>query len=150
MNLYRGKRKDNQEWAYGDLISYGKERYILTSEELSKGIDIGGWLDGVQTYEVNAETVGRETDLKDKHGFSVFEGDIIKVYCDNRQNPLAVIRYGYHGATLAHPDNTFLGFYIDWIDISLRYRQDIGFWFREYLIEVIGNRYDNRDLLTKK
>ena len=77
MNLYRGKRKDNQEWAYGDLISYGKERYILTSEELSKGIDIGGWLDGVQTYEVNAETVGRETDLKDKHGFSVFEGDMI-------------------------------------------------------------------------
>lgn len=150
MNLYRGKRKDNQEWAYGDLISYGKERYILTSEELSKGIDIGGWLDGVQTYEVNAETVGRETDLKDKHGFSVFEGDIIKVYCDNGQNPLAVIRYGYHGATLVHTGNTFLGFYIDWIDISLRYRQDIGFWFREYLIEVIGNRYDNRDLLTKK
>ena len=83
-------------------------------------------------------------------GIPIFTGDIIKVYLNDAKTAFGVIKYGYYGLTQATEDKTHLGFYIDWIDKSLWYRQDIGFWFREYPLEVIGNRYDNRDLLTKK
>lgn len=76
--LFRGKRVDNGEWVYGNLITDGEDVFILVKEDLLKGLDVGGWIDGAQSYEVIPETVGQYTGLKDLHGTRIFAGDIVK------------------------------------------------------------------------
>lgn len=123
--LFRGKRVDNGEWVYGNLITDNEDMYILTQENLSKGIDIGGWIDGVQCYEVVPETVGQFTGLTDIHKRKIFEGDIACVYDGEYIN--GVVGYS----------NEYGSFTIDGTSLL--------FWLPN--VEVIGNIYDNPELL---
>ena len=55
--LFRGKRIDNGEWVYGDLVHIGNKSYI--------------------THCVDPDTVGQYTGLT-ANGDRIFEGDIVK------------------------------------------------------------------------
>lgn len=73
--LFIGKRVDNGEWVVGDLIHRQIWKRSLTIIRVS---DDG--FDHYEEYEVISETVGEFTGLVDKYGKKIFEGDIIRYY----------------------------------------------------------------------
>ena len=118
--LFRGKRKDNGEWIEG--VAFPGEDWSIT---ICKQNHIDGSLDW---YEVDPASVGQYTGLTDKNGTRIFKGDIARVFDGEYIN--GVVGYSLeHGAFTI--DNT-----------SLLY------WLPD--VEIIGNVYDNPELLEEK
>nr|WP_294038882.1 YopX family protein [uncultured Ruminococcus sp.] len=87
----------------------------------------------VEKYPVYADTVGQYTGLTDKNGTKIFEGDIVK-YGDTVHNVVFEQRNGtaYFGLVYSTLETLSFGYY-----------QDLK------QIEVIGNIYDNPELLKE-
>ena len=138
--LFRGKRLDNGEWVEGYLyITHNGEHEIsIYNDE----VNIERW-----THEVDHSTVGQYTGLKDKNGNRVFDGDILHI---------AKIYDGlggyYHPALDYHVNVVVKWDLCAWMWETLcedkRYISFQDAWCH-YECEVIGNIYDNPELLEK-
>lgn len=137
--LFRGKRLDNGEWIYGDLIHIDKSDIGIVT-------DYAHW----QGCRVNPKTVGQFTGLFDRNGKEIYEGDIV-----NRIEEKSDYYPEQPGICREHPETR------RWEEIhtyTITYDVCPRLDGRELLcrqldgskVEVIGNIHDTPDLLNGK
>lgn len=148
--LFRGKRVDNGEWVYGDLIRNDNEHFpmVLIGQVVmsrDKYTDKPSF-DGYELYEVIPETVGQYTRLVDKNGTKIFDGDVVHYVYE----PLGDNFWNANQNCIIEWKGT--GFYLNGIMGTNLYACVSG-WLVSIpigdgeLFEVIGNIHDNSDLI---
>lgn len=96
-------------------------------------------------YEVRPDTICQCTGLKDKNGKLIWENDVIKYHFGNAY---AQIRYGAYQSCFDNQKTEHIGFYVDWSE-SRNYRKDLGYWINMVNAEVVGNIFDNSELIKE-
>ena len=138
--LFRGKRKDNGEWVEGFLLI--ETLYRNTREYFIVPKNFSLTCEEIQDYYiVIPETVGQYTGIKDKNGKKIFEGDVVEG-TTYKEPIVAKTSAKCKGLVSIRPE-------ILWV------KWNIPRGFRTYPsledkdIEVIGNRWDNPELLRE-
>lgn len=124
---YERSNYKNGDWVYGWLTSppnpYCPDKIPAKMRNT----------DGVSGIDVDIDTVGQYTGLKDKHGKMIFEGDIVLKRTRYKKEPREVVfsfgsfhcGFGFGSSTAEHP-----------------YTLD------DKQIEIIGNIHDNPEMLN--
>ena len=130
---FRGKTgtTEGSEWVYG---YYYKVKSFFDNESADYITAIRSH--HLTDFSVNEETIGQYTGLKDKNGKKIFEGDIVKDdYC--------IYEVVYDGN----------GYYIEVVKLLKECGTQKGILYdlSDYKdLEVIGNIYDNPELLKEE
>jgi len=129
---FRGRLKRTKKWMYGDLAHVQGEPVIQIDVSAENRRTIG--------MNVEPDSVGQFVGLHDKNGREIYEGDILRVVAYNGE---------YDYTTQVSTDGNYE------VDVC---GQDYDCTHISYLspcydddceIEVIGNIYDNPELIKK-
>lgn len=129
---FRGRRTDNGEWVYGDLVHTGTDTIAI----LESGAACLEAVTNVIPY-----TVGQFTGLHDKNGKEIYEGDIVKWILTM---PAVGVNGGYDEYETEEIGE------IQWDAGSLylgEYCAAVFAYESEDYAEIIGNIHDNPELL---
>lgn len=149
--LFRGKRMTDGRWVYGDYHKYTcttsgitptPTHYIMGTNASSKA----------QIW-VDPSTVGQYTDMTDKNGVKIFEGDIVSAknnICGGTYRFL--VEFGVCGGekNVEYPVGFPCFFFKEVTGVipsEYMMRKDPVYFLNAYICEVIGNAYDNPELL---
>lgn len=123
--LFRGKRKDNGLWVYGDLRQYSETHKGIYDYDLRQTVK-----------GIIPETVGQYTGLTDKNGKKIFEGDVVT---DSEYGGVYSVRY--------FGDNEYPAFDV-FPELETVECNGLSFLSNVNCLEVIGNIHDNPELLN--
>lgn len=127
---FRGKRLDNGEWEYGDLVQFGQKCYTPCKCAIIPGTASGSdpLCEILFDYEVDPATVGQFTGLKDKSGREIYEEDILF----DESGVYAVVCYSMGTFCVDFGEGFDLQYFTDGI---------------HEICDVVSNIHDNPELL---
>ena len=128
---FRGKSVDDSVWVYGYYVFSRGKHYILQKFD-SNGYD-ERW-EAADWIEVNPTTVGQFTNVLDKNGKEIYEGDIINTSSDK----MMLVSWNKEFASFCLDKKGWL--YSHWFGESCNPEE----------CEVMGNIYENPELLSKR
>ena len=146
--LFKAKRIDNGEWVEGDLVH---------SVYKINDVCVGKYGSEIGMHQVDKNTICQYTGLTDKNGNKIWENDVLLQKTTEQHwcqwECMGVVKYGEHDWDASNYGYTSIGFYVEPIvkkgdinKIACGINQvDINDEY--YPIEVIGNIFDNPELL---
>ena len=129
--LFRGKRADNKEWCFGDLLQVPSKNFCSIIEQKSLATN----------RTVKAETVGQYTGLTDKNGKKIYEGDIVKHF-NNCGDDYDIGEIYYDTEFVGWRRTTNGKFHNKTLILTYKLNPNC-------IYEVIGNIHDNPELLKE-
>ena len=161
---FRGKRIDNGEWVYGYLANGG----LISAGAIQIGIeDINSKETAkmkavIQVYQVDPETVGQYVGYKGRNNKEIYEGDIVKLDFikpeDQIRPAIGIVKWEKEYTAFVveemqsgkYGDGKYVcDFYFyncPFIPECEGYKNPSFYWEE---LEVIGNIYDNPELLEE-
>jgi uncharacterized phage protein (TIGR01671 family) len=133
---FRGKRKDNREWIYGDLthLSYGTITIQYNIIVNSKTVGQYTGFDAAESNRYITVNGKKEKDLR------IFEGDIIHILSNMDEEGVFEVIFAYGGWYLDSGDGD------DPIELYIQADH-----LKEYrIIKIIGNVHDTPELLAQR
>lgn len=124
--LFRGKRKDDGQWKYGDLLQIPSNNLYTIRDQTPVAF----------IEHIDPETVGQFTGLYNKNGTKIFEGDILKSHYDD------AFPEDYTLEEIVFNDCAWCTRQVGYDNCNPREDGD----FAE-CSEVVGNIYDNPEIL---
>lgn len=130
---FRAKDIESGAWRYGNVFwtQGGNVAYIIPYCHLEDGEQVN--VSTIMGYQVDPDTIGRCTDYYASDGKRLYEGDLVEGYCDG------IFGDGAFGIIDCSGDTFFQNFYNPCHGFITAYRE----------IRIVGNRFDNPDMLPK-